>query len=380
MKNLRVWAALAALCLMLAGCAPALSGEQSGNLEEPGSPAAESQPGEEPETPVLPELPEGPVTTADADELRDLLELAIRWTEQPPAFEAAFLDSEADPDMTVRNLYYALLSEAPECKYAYDMTLGRTAEGLYQCTFAYMPYRTGDYPADFSGEAAGSFGELIALAKENLGQAEIPVRITDPSLTVDDLNRALQQVGGGYLLCQLNRDGTAVTVTPLNQLTHQQALDRLAEIDELARQFAEACVTEEMTQAEKAEALYTRLTDRVAYDFRYYSDPASMPYASTTAYGALKDDLAICGGYAQAVQVLFEQQGIPCLTVSGQWDGENHMWNLVWLDGEWRYCDATSDRGKSEFGFGCYRVPAEELWGHTWDQEWTARLTASLEV
>lgn len=131
---------------------------------------------------------------------------------------------------------------------------------------------------------------------------------------------------------------------------------------------------------EQAEALYTRLTDRVAYDFRYYTDPASMPYESTTAYGALKDDLAICGGYAQALQALYERVGIPCLTVSGQWNGENHMWNLVWLDGEWRYCDATSDRGRSEFGFGCYRVTAENLWGHTWDQDWVARLTSGLEV
>lgn len=86
------------------------------------------------------------------------------------------------------------------------------------------------------------------------------------------------------------------------------------------------------------------------------------------------------GGYAQALQALYEQMGIPCLTVSGQWNGENHMWNLVWLDGEWRYCDATSDRGRSEFGFGCYRVTAENLWGHTWDQDWIVRLTSGLKV
>ena len=360
-----------ALCLVLAGCTAGTGGESAGEQEGQSASAAESQTGSEaeapgePETPALPELPEGPVTAADAEELSGYLELAMQRAEQPPAVEAAFLDSEADPEMTVRNLYYALLSEHPECKCAYDLAMERTGDGVYQITFSYMPYRTGDYPADFAGEEAGSFGELIALAQEHLDQAEIPVRITDPSLTVDDLNRALQQVGGGYLLCQLSRDGTAVTVTPLNGLTHQAALDRLAEIEALAQQIVEECVTDSMTLPEQAEALYTRLTDRVAYDFRYYTDPASMPYESTTAYGALKDDLAICGGYAQALQALYEQVGIPCRTVSGQWNGENHMWNLVWLDGEWRYCDATSDRGRSEFGFGCYRVTAENLWGHT---------------
>lgn len=382
MKNRKIWAAVLALCLMLAGCTAGTGGEQEGQSAS----AAESQTGSEaevpsePETPALPELPEGPVTAADAEELSGYLELAMQRAEQPPAVEAAFLDSEADPEMTVRNLYYALLSEHPECKCAYDLAMERTGDGLYRITFSYMPYRTGDYPADFAGEEAGSFGELIALAQEHLDQAEIPVRVTDPSLTVDDLGRALQQVGGGYLLCQLSRDGTAITVTPQNGLTHHAALDRLAEIETLAQQIVEECVTDSMTLPEQAEALYTRLTDRVAYDFRYYTDLASMPYESTTAYGALKDDLAICGGYAQALQALYEQVGIPCLTVSGQWNGENHMWNLVWLDGEWRYCDATSDRGRSEFGFGCYRVTAENLWGHTWDQDWVARLTSGLKV
>lgn len=382
MKNRKIWASVLALCLVLAGCTAGTGGEQEGQSAS----AAESQTGGEaevpgePETPELPELPEGPVTAADAEELSGYLELAMQRAEQPPAVEAAFLDSEADPEMTVRNLYYALLSEHPECKCAYDLAMERTGDGVYQITFSYMPYRTGDYPADFAGEEAGSFGELIALAQEHLDQAEIPVRVTDPSLTVDDLGRVLQQVDGGYLLCQLSRDGTAITVTPQNGLTHQAALDRLAEIETLAQQIVEECVTDSMTLPEQAEALYTRLTDRVVYDFRYYTDLASMPYESTTAYGALKDDLAICGGYAQALQALYEQVGIPCLTVSGQWNGENHMWNLVWLDGEWRYCDATSDRGRSEFGFGCYRVTAENLWGHTWDQDWVARLTSGLEV
>lgn len=82
------------------------------------------------------------MTAADAEELSGYLELAMQRAEQPPAVEAAFLDSEADPEMTVRNLYYALLSEHPECKYAYDLAMERTGDGLYRITFSYMPYRT----------------------------------------------------------------------------------------------------------------------------------------------------------------------------------------------------------------------------------------------
>lgn len=97
------------------------------------------------------------------------------------------------------------------------------------------------------------------------------------------------------------------------------------EIDGLAEQVFLETVAAGMSQAEQAEALYTYLTQNVDYDFRYYSHPGEMPYESTTAYGALHNNLAICGGYAQAFQTLLEKAGIPCITVSGKAGGETHV-------------------------------------------------------
>lgn len=70
--------------------------------------------------------------------------------------------------------------------------------------------------------------------KADLEKETIPVRVMDPALAVDDMDRALGQVGGGYLLCRLSRDGTAITVTPQGGLPHKEALARLAEVDVLA--------------------------------------------------------------------------------------------------------------------------------------------------
>ena len=86
----------------------------------------------------------------------------------------------------------------------------------------------------------------------------------------------------------------------------------------------------------------------VDYDRRYYTDPAQLPLESQTAVGALRDHLAICGGYSLALQLLYEKAGIPCYTVSGTFGSENHMWNLALLDGEWLWFDATTDRGLPE--------------------------------
>ena len=137
-------------------------------------------------------------------------------------------------------------------------------------------------------------------------------------------------------------------------------------------------VTEDMTRRAQAEALYTWLTEQVVYDQRYYAAPAEMPYASTTAYGAIRDHLAICGGYAQALQILFQQADIPCITVSGKMGGENHVWNLVRIGDEWCYFDATSDRGRADYGFLCFGVEREKLSHYTWDEDWSRTLAEQL--
>ena len=49
-------------------------------------------------------------------------------------------------------------------------------------------------------------------------------------------------------------------MTPQGGLTHQQAMERLAELDALAEQIYGETVTPEMSQREQAEALYAYLT------------------------------------------------------------------------------------------------------------------------
>ena len=324
-----------------------------------------------------PSVPEPPaeVAVASLEELQAELTRAIAAAEQPPAFDVSALEDQSELPLTVKNLYYGILSGDRTYSYAYDLTAELGADGLLRCTISYMPYRTGAYPEGFQGTEVDGLDSLVECARQGLGQESIPIRITDPGLVVDDMNRALQQVGGGWLLCQLSRDGTAVTVTPQGGLTHQEALARLEETKLLAEQiYGET----DMGQRERAEALYTWLTERVRYDFRYYGDPGDMPYESTTAYGAFRENLAICGGYAQAFQQLLELADIPCITVSGKLGGENHMWTLARIDGQWLYFDPTSDRGRAEYGFQCCGVAAEGLTRYQWDQKWSEALAEAL--
>ena len=58
-----------------------------------------------------------------------------------------------------------------------------------------------------------------------------------------------------------------------------------------------------------------------------------------------------CAGYARAYQYLMQKAGCRCTTISGELrEGTqsaasqdcSHAWNLVWMDDDWFYVDATS--------------------------------------
>ena len=350
---------LAACLLALTGCSdrsvqqtqePPNATEDAAVTPRPTpTPAETIQPTPQPEETPSPR-PEEPVAVADRAELKAQLLQAIEELRQPWIMDISNLGLES-PELDVKNIYYEITRESPRLKYAYDLT-GTCSGDTLTCIISYMPYMTGDFPEDFSGEEVASIRALLAVAENHLGEESAPIRIAEKTLEPDKMNRALQQIGGGYILCSLNRDGTQLQYSPAMGMTMEDCMTALEQADALADQVIAQVVTADMTQRGQAQAVYAYLTVNVVYDQRYYSDLSSMPYGSQTALGALGDKTAICGGYANALKLLFEKLDIPCYTVSGKYFRENHMWNLAQLDGEWLWFDATSDRGNSgEYGF-----------------------------
>lgn len=60
-----------------------------------------------------------------------------------------------------------------------------------------------------------------------------------------------------------------------------------------------------------------------------------------TAYGAIVKGKAICEGYTRAMQLLLEEFGIKSMPVVGVASGEGHMWNAVYIHGQWYNLDVT---------------------------------------
>lgn len=275
------------------------------------------------------------------------------------------------PEHYVLNAYHNVLSEKSELKYAYEIQTKYDEDTqIVTCSIKYMPYKLGFEENELQKDARKVYTlkELISIAQDNLTETSVDIMIMNKELNVDDMQNALQQAGYGYILCSLNQDATQITMSPANYKTREESLSYIEETNLLADEILKDIVTDSMTDEEKIYAVYSYVAANTAYDHRYYSNRDEMPYESMTAYGALKDNLAICGGYSWAVRLLLDKLGIECYNVNGKSHGEYHMWNVIKYEGKYLYFDATYDRGITpELGYTRFAMSEEKA---VMDREW----------
>lgn len=102
------------------------------------------------------------------------------------------------------------------------------------------------------------------------------------------------------------------------------------EINQVIDQVIATKTTDVMTKEEKIKAIHDYIINETKYD-KKRADNKVKEYQSDTAYGALIEHRAICGGYSDAMKLFLERLGIESYKISS----ENHIWNLVRLDNQW---------------------------------------------
>ncbi len=93
------------------------------------------------------------------------------------------------------------------------------------------------------------------------------------------------------------------------------------------------------------------------YDYEVHEDSLN-----ETPYGALIEGRAICLGYTNTMLWLCEKAGLRCSAISGyaSWNGEEHGWNLAYLeDGSYymdiTWCDQRGEPGSAGWN-SCFMV------------------------
>lgn len=113
-----------------------------------------------------------------------------------------------------------------------------------------------------------------------------------------------------------------------------QTLREMAQAVEDTLSAASVYVRYRDTQTEKAELLFTYLLERFSY----------VEYETQTpVYSHLCDGLTESRSAAQSWQLLCDRVGLECVTVSGLYQGAEHWWNILCLDGEYSHVDTFRD-------------------------------------
>ena len=103
-------------------------------------------------------------------------------------------------------------------------------------------------------------------------------------------------------------------------------------IKEYINTFINQNITEEMSSYDKIKVFHDHIVNNTKYD----KDNTDKTY---TAYNLLINGVAICGGYSDIMSIYLNTIGIQNYKITS----ENHIWNLVNIDGKWLHLDMTWD-------------------------------------
>ena len=144
-------------------------------------------------------------------------------------------------------------------------------------------------------------------------------------------------------------------------ITHNYTDEQIIKIENKANEILEKTITSKMNNEEKIKAIHDYIINNTKYD-KNRSDNKVNQYYSDTAYGALIENYAICGGYSDSMKLFLDKLGIVNYKISS----ENHIWNLVNLNGSWYHLDLTWDdpvtnTGEDVLEYDYFLISTEEL-------------------
>ena len=115
--------------------------------------------------------------------------------------------------------------------------------------------------------------------------------------------------------------------------------DEINEINNKVDKILSENVNNNMHPKEKIRVIHDYIIDHTEYDKLKYENKNDDTYKSNTAYGVLIEGYGTCNGYADAMEIFLDKMNIINYKISN----EEHIWNLVYLDGKWYHLDLTWD-------------------------------------
>ena len=132
-----------------------------------------------------------------------------------------------------------------------------------------------------------------------------------------------------------NFDDNIIKVEIKHTYTDEEIKELNAKVDEIIKKT----ITNEMSTKDKIKAIHDYIINNTEYDTLKTKNIKDTTYHSNTAYGVLIEGYGICSGYSDAMKLFLDKLNIINYKISN----DQHIWNLVYLDGTWFHLDLTWD-------------------------------------
>lgn len=171
-------------------------------------------------------------------------------------------------------------------------------------------------------------------------------------------------LSNSYGLEGYEQDGTAQYDTLILSYTMDAATRKEAKAklnDTIDSIMAERPQTSDEFETEMY--LHDKLIEGCTYDTAAVTAGFDGAPTAYSAYGALVEGKAVCEGYARAMQLLLKQCGIRSTLVFGQSvkNGEQHMWNIVTINGKEYHLDATWNDSDDRTRHNYFNVTTKQI-------------------
>lgn len=120
--------------------------------------------------------------------------------------------------------------------------------------------------------------------------------------------------------------------------------DDIQKINEKIEAIKEEIIKDGMTDQDKIKAFHDYIINNSTYDEERAAniekgEDNNYTYNSHKANGPLLEGKALCSGYSDAMKIFLDSLNIKNYKISN----DNHIWNLIYLDGQWLHLDLTWD-------------------------------------
>lgn len=181
--------------------------------------------------------------------------------------------------------------------------------------------------------------------------------LQDPYQLVDVFYKTYYQNPYVMSVLGFSYDYASTTLSVEYAFTQEEISERQEAVSKEAAAIIASEIKSEMTEREKAAAIYSYLEKSSVYDKEALADAEEKGFKksennpfedSFNTYGILVNKKGVCMSYAYSFKLLCDLCGVRSIVVTGYINGNlPHAWNMVSIDGKWYEIDCTNNEVNS---------------------------------